>query len=77
MMGTTVDFSTFVVSAVGEGNIPYCEHHTEHTPECGYTEGVEGSPCTHEHGEECYSEVTVCVHSHQQIQKLWELMTLL
>ena len=31
-----------------------CEHHTEHNEECGYTEAVEESPCTHEHTEECY-----------------------
>ncbi len=66
MVVTTVDLSTFAVSAAGEGCGTYCEHHTEHTPECGYTEGIEGSPCTHEHGEECYSEVTTCVHSHDE-----------
>ncbi len=66
MVVTTVDLSTFAVSAAGEGSGTYCEHHAEHTPECGYTEGIEGSPCTHEHGEECYSEVTVCVHGHDE-----------
>ena len=66
MVVTTVDLSTFAVSAAGEGSGTYCEHHTEHTSECGYTEGIEGSPCTHEHGEECYSEVTTCVHSHDE-----------
>lgn len=66
MVVTTVDLSTFAVSAAGEGSGTYCEHHTEHTPECGYTEGIEGSPCTHEHGEECYSEVTTCVHRHDE-----------
>ncbi|MCQ4794163.1 DUF5979 domain-containing protein [Anaerofustis stercorihominis] len=25
-----------------------CEHHTEHTEDCGYNEGVEGSPCNYE-----------------------------
>lgn len=24
-----------------------CEHHPEHTEDCGYTEGAEGSPCTY------------------------------
>ncbi len=66
MVVTTVDLSTFAVSAAGEGSGTYCEHHTEHTPECGYTEGIEGSLCTHEHGEECYSEVTTCVHNHDE-----------
>ena len=34
-----------------------CDHHTEHTDECGYVEAVEGSPCTHVHDEACgYAE---------------------
>ena len=34
-----------------------CEHHTEHTAECGYVAAVEGSPCTHIHDEACgYAE---------------------
>ena len=43
-----------------------CEHHTAHDETCGYAEGTEGSPCTHEHGEECYTEVTSCVHTHTE-----------
>ena len=43
-----------------------CEHHTEHNEECGYTEAVEESPCTHEHTEECYRLVTDCVHEHTE-----------
>ena len=38
-----------------------CEHHTEHTAECGYREGSAGSACTHEHSEECY-EILNCLH---------------
>ncbi len=41
-----------------------CEHHTEHDAGCGYTEGSEGTPCTHEHNEGCYTLVTQCVHEH-------------
>lgn len=41
-----------------------CEHHPEHTAECGYTEGSEGTPCNHEHTEVCYTIVTECVHEH-------------
>ena len=37
-----------------------CIHHTEHTAECGYTEGIPGSECTHEHTQECYEQVLVC-----------------
>ena len=45
-----------------------CEHHPEHTAECGYVEAVEGQPCTHQHDQECgYSEPTgeiPCTHVH-------------
>ena len=41
-----------------------CEHHTEHTVDCGYTEGTPETPCTHEHTEDCYTLVTECVHEH-------------
>lgn len=43
-----------------------CEHHTAHDEACGYVEGIEESPCTHEHGAECYTEVTSCIHEHTQ-----------
>lgn len=43
-----------------------CEHHTAHDETCGYVEGIEGSPCTHEHGAECYTEVTSCTHTHTE-----------
>ena len=39
------------VSAVHTG---LCEHHPEHTEDCGYTEGTEGAVCEHEHDESCY-----------------------
>ncbi|MGI6079651.1 MAG: InlB B-repeat-containing protein [Candidatus Avilachnospira sp.] len=41
-----------------------CEHHPQHDESCGYTEGTEGSPCSHEHTEDCYTLVTSCVHEH-------------
>ena len=41
-----------------------CEHHTQHSLECGYTEGSEETPCGHEHTEDCYILVTECVHKH-------------
>ena len=43
-----------------------CEHHPQHTDECGYTEGSEGTPCNHEHTEDCYTLVTECVHEHTE-----------
>ncbi len=41
-----------------------CEHHPRHDEACGYTGGSEGSPCTHEHDEACYTLVTSCVYEH-------------
>ena len=41
-----------------------CEHHQQHDESCGYTEGTEEIPCTHEHDEDCYKLVTECVHEH-------------
>ena len=43
-----------------------CEHHPEHTTDCGYTEGTEGTPCNHEHNEDCYTLVSECVHEHTE-----------
>ena len=39
-----------------------CEHHTEHTAECGYREGSAGSACAHEHSEDCYA-ILECLHT--------------
>lgn len=41
-----------------------CEHHPEHTEDCGYTEGTKGAACEHEHIEDCYTLVKKCVHEH-------------
>ena len=49
-------------AAIGTGGL--CAHHTEHDDACGYVEGIAESPCTHEHSEECYHEVTSCTHEH-------------
>ena len=56
----TLPASGLAVSASGR-EAGLCEHHTEHTPDCGYREA---QPCTHEHTEECYKTVTECVHTH-------------
>lgn len=41
-----------------------CAHHTQHTPECGYSADTAGSPCNHVCTESCYQTVTQCVHVH-------------
>lgn len=51
------------VSAVHTG---LCEHHPEHTEDCGYMEGTEGAACEHEHTEDCYILVEKCVHEHDE-----------
>lgn len=51
-------------SGISMGASGLCEHHTEHTADCGYTEGTAGSPCNHEHTEDCCTLVTQCVHEH-------------
>ena len=53
--------ATFAEGAEAGG---LCEHHPQHTAECGYTEGSEGTPCSHEHTGDCYTLVTKCVHEH-------------
>lgn len=51
------------VSAVHTG---LCEHHPEHTEDCGYTEGTEGAACEHEHTVDCYTLVKKCIHEHDE-----------
>ena len=46
-------------AAPDEGK-PVCTHHT-HDETCGYSEGT---PCGHEHTEDCYTLVTECIHEH-------------
>ena len=60
--GTPLVPSTLVQSTQAQSAL--CEHHPSHDEACGYTEGTEGSPCTHEHDEDCYTLVTECVHEH-------------
>lgn len=48
-----------------------CEHHPEHTEDCGYAEAVEGQYCTHIHDDECGyvggGSITIeCTHVHDE-----------
>ena len=45
---------------VETGASAVCPHHV-HDETCGYSEGT---PCTHEHTDDCYTLVTECVHEH-------------
>ena len=65
LMAAALIFNTLPASGLAvsasEQEKGLCEHHPEHTAECGY---AEAQPCTHEHGEKCYKTVTECVHEH-------------
>ena len=41
--------SAVSIPKTGAESSGLCEHHTEHNADCGYTEGIEGTPCNHEH----------------------------
>ena len=44
-IGFTPVFATAANGDIPVGASALCEHHTEHTKECGYTEGTTGTPC--------------------------------
>ena len=44
-----------------------CNHHQEHTADCGYKAAVEGQDCAHSHDSLCgYQEASPCSHSHDE-----------
>lgn len=55
-------------SIVITGTSGLCEHHTEHTANCGYTEGTAEIPCSHEHDEGCggLTDPETCNHTHDE-----------
>ena len=61
-MVPTMAFAQDSGAAIGASGL--CEHHTEHTADCGYTEGTAEIPCSHEHTEDCYTLAAKCVHTH-------------
>ena len=66
LMPTTV-FATNRKDAVMEGYAGgLCEHHPEHDDECGYSKGIAGTACSHEHTDDCYKEVIDCTHRHDE-----------
>lgn len=60
--------AAFAEPPEGVNETGLCEHHTEHTAECGYAEPAEGKPCAHIHDETCgYAEPgegAPCAHTH-------------
>ncbi len=63
LLSSAMIVGTNSISIYGEDNEGICEHHTEHTAECGYQQG---SDCTHEHTEECYNIEQNCIHEHTE-----------
>ena len=45
-----------------------CEHHPEHTTECGYVEAVEGHSCEHVHTDVCYTDKLVCGYEEENME---------
>ena len=45
-----------------------CEHHPEHTAECGYVEAVEGHRCEHIHTDDCYTDKLVCGYEEENME---------
>ena len=60
-MVPTMAFAQDSGTTIGASDL--CEHHTEHTSDCGYTEGTPEQPCAHEHTDECYAIAGQCVHT--------------
>lgn len=67
MIFTMPGVPTFAVKAGASAvHTGLCEHHPEHTKDCGYTEGTKGAACEHEHTEDCYTLVKKCIHEHDE-----------
>lgn len=64
IMAMSVLFNPAYASDPGKENL--CKHHTEHTEECGYIDGVAGCLCQHIHTDECYVIEESCTHIHTE-----------
>ena len=63
----TVCLLTGLVPTAAFAEDTMCEHHTEHTADCGYKAAVEGQECAHIHDENCgYREAVKCTHEHTE-----------
>ena len=59
-------FAEGILDSAGVETDGLCEHHFQHTDECGYAEGAPEAPCNHEHTEDCYKLVEYCIHQHTE-----------
>ncbi|MDD5945119.1 MAG: stalk domain-containing protein [Clostridia bacterium] len=63
----TVCLLTGLVPTAAFAEDTMCEHHTEHTADCGYKAAVDGQECNHIHNDDCgYIEAAECGHEHTQ-----------
>ncbi len=62
----TLPSGWLTVAASQDSGTGLCEHHMEHTADCGYQEAEPGAECSHEHTEECYKIVKNCIHEHME-----------
>lgn len=72
----TLPFGSTAVYASESSGSGLCEHHTEHTSDCGYQEAEPGAECTHAHTEDCYrtaeeeagdaTQELDCCHEHDE-----------
>ncbi|MFR5601209.1 MAG: InlB B-repeat-containing protein [Lachnospiraceae bacterium] len=60
MVFTNLPVNALAVEKPDTGGL--CEHHPEHTAECGYVAG--DSSEDHVHTDDCYQEIEDCVHIH-------------
>lgn len=67
MLLSLVPLAAFAVPA-GDAALEtgLCPHHTVHDADCGYAQAQPGSPCTHEHTQDCYTTITQCTHIHDE-----------
>jgi len=61
LLGTTIEFPVYAT----ENQVISCEHHKEHTAECGYVPSQEGAACAHVCSEEngCNTGEGICIHN--------------
>lgn len=64
ILSLIIGMHSVLVSAGDSDDPSLCKHHPVHTAECNYSEASEGSPCMHEHTEECYKKIENCIHEH-------------
>ena len=64
MILTMPQMQIAAAEAESPADVGLCIHHTQHTEDCGYTEGEKETPCGHAHTEDCYAPMKQCVHEH-------------